>query len=656
MPKAIIKKVQFGVDALEQMWQYVEENTEYWMMRTQNYREQTLKEYARMYKGTPLNLVRNVPWPNAANNVIQVIATHCDQLLSRVMAIYMVDPLFTVKILGDIDGEGELSGEEQRIAFENFLSDMAMNPEELDFYRIEQAWFSSAIRNGTGVIKLPWQYVVEKQLIQMEGVDLAGTPMFEDYVRYDSPKPENVPQNKFVTNLNFNKLEDSNFKFEIVTVSRHQLEERKELGIFADEDIDKIIAQPDRQGRAELQQYIEETQGLKEGWGGLQGDEFDLIEVEFTYWHNGQKFSLRATHHPMSKTRLIAYYNYYPKNMSIYEDAKLAYDDDQYLGYGLAEMLQGYQDEISVAHNQRTDAGTLNNTTAFRINRNSKLHSILTFYPGVMVPADAGEIERLDTSNANANITDSESLTNAYAMARSGIDPATGGTGGGVVNAKRGVYSSGGTFAVLQQQNNRTSLRTSDMRAAHTRAGVKFANMYAYFGLGSKLRSFGRNAETLKNALRNIKSGKLGLLVRPSTASINKEMEKQNDIMLSQTLERLYAGDAQILQSLTTAGMPPDLAAYYKEVLKAKNSLMRHIVRNFGHADVARLIPEIALIKGEGNVPTSGPQAQQLGGGAGGPRGISAVNPQQGGGITSLPVGSGESANRVPVEREELSA
>jgi hypothetical protein len=529
---------------------------------------------------------------------------------------------------------------------------MAMSPQELDFYRVEQAWFSSAIRNGTGIIKLPWQYTVESQLISMEGVD--GSPMhrFEDFIRYDGPRPENVPLNKFVTNLNFNKLDDSNFKFEIVTVSKYQLQERKELGIFDPEDIDAIIAQPDRSGRAMLQQYIEESQGINESAGAnSEGAEYDLMECWFTYWHNGKKHSLVAIHHLLSKTKLICFYNYYPKNMCIYEDAKLAYDDDQYLGYGFAEMLKGYQDEISVSHNQRTDAGTLNNTTAFRVNKNSKLHSMLTFYPGVMVPADVNEIERLDTSNPHAGDTNSENLTSAYAKERSGVDPATGGTGGGIVNNKRGIYSSQGTFAVMQQQNNRTGLRTSDMRSAHTRAGVKFADMYSHFGIGNKLKSYGRDADKLKKAMENIKTGKLGLLIRPASASINKEMEKQNDILMSQTLERLYAGDAQIIQSLTTQGMPPELKEYYVEVLKAKNSLMRHILRNFGHDDSARLIPVPAFLKENANVPRpaqGGAGVQPAGAGVGGAGGVSPANPQQGIGGATLPISSGASADRIP--------
>src|SRR6202012_5149175 len=126
MPKARIVKLDWGV-ALDDFWKHVEENVEYWLNRTKNYRENTLKEYARLYKGTPIEKEKNTPWPNAANNVIQIIATDSDQLLSRVMAIYMIDPLWACKLYGDYETASGISAEDMRLEFERFMIDMAMD-------------------------------------------------------------------------------------------------------------------------------------------------------------------------------------------------------------------------------------------------------------------------------------------------------------------------------------------------------------------------------------------------------------------------------------------------------------------------------------------------------------------------------------------------
>jgi hypothetical protein len=175
--------------------------------------------------------------------------------------------------------------------------------------------------------------------------------------------------------------------------------------------------------------------------------------------------------------------------------------------------------------------------------------------------------------------------------------------------------------------------------------------MYASFGLGKKLRQFGDNADALREAFENIKTGKLGLSVRASTASMNKELEKQNDIMLSQTLTQLYTQDAQVIQALGTPGIPPDLAQYYVEVLRAKQSLYKEIVQNFGHDDAARLIPVPAIIKqGRNNEPNAqqgaGGQPQRSQSFPGG--GNQAANGGQAGNQGAIPSSSGTVSGGVP--------
>lgn len=648
MPAINPVKTNFGAQPTEDMWKYVEESTDYWYARTKTFRETKLKEFARLYKGNPVNSMRDIPWPGASNMEIQVVATNSDQLLARVMAIYMTDPLWTTKILGDID-QGK--GDDQQKAVERFLGNMALEPAELDLYRVEEAWFAGTIRNGTGILKFPWVYHVE-QSISMPGLSEDATRReTKEVLKLDGPRPENIPLNKFLVDINTQKLDEANFKAHIITKTRKQLEDMKSLKFYKDTDLDDIIAQPDRSQADVLQHYVETSQGIQTTGSGTLADEYDIYECWYRYQHNGDNLSLCAIHHPKSKTRLLSMYNPYPENLNIFEDAKLAYDDDQYYGYGFAEMLKSYQDEIGELHRQRINAKTLSNTTAFRVNKNSKLHSILQFYPGVLVPADAGEIERLELNNPQADSLDGEQLTLALVKERTGIDPATGGTGGGIVNAKRGIYSSQGTFAVLQQQNNRTSLRMSDMRSAHSRAGSKFAKMYANFGLGKKLRSFGNDAVNLKEALENIKSGKLGLSVRASTASMNKELEKQNDIMLAQTLNALYQGDAQIIQAMSMQGIPPDLMQYYQDTLRAKQALYRQIVQNFGHDDAARLIPVPNSIKDKRNETTSFPGARGQQGnsqpaiGSGSP----GVSGEEGGNTGAVPVTGGQTSGGVPV-------
>src|SRR5271163_4597430 len=125
MPAIRPVKTDFGKDATEDMWRYVEESSEYWWQKTRNFREDKLKEFARLYKGIPITANRDTPWPGASNIEIQVVATNSDQLLARVMSMYFTDPLWSAKIYGDVDGG---KADDQRSAIEKFLGNMASTP------------------------------------------------------------------------------------------------------------------------------------------------------------------------------------------------------------------------------------------------------------------------------------------------------------------------------------------------------------------------------------------------------------------------------------------------------------------------------------------------------------------------------------------------
>ena len=150
-----------------------------------------------------------------------------------------------------------------------------------------------------------------------------------------------------------------------------------------------------------------------------------------------------------------------------------------------------------------------------------------------MIPARDGNVERIQGGADIGYNNDADNFIMGCAKERAGVDPAIGGAGGGIVNPKRGIYQRIRYFSmILMQQNNRNNLRMSDMRSAHVRMAIKLMDMYSTFGIGSKLGKYGDNAETLKKAMDKYKEGTLGFRLRPTTASNNKELERQNDILL----------------------------------------------------------------------------------------------------------------------------
>jgi len=138
---------------------YIFNQVSYLMAKTQNLREELLPKWVKTYKGTPEIQEKTFPWPKASNLVVQLAATHADELLSRIMSIYQSDQLFTAEILGDFN---KGIGQDQREMLEKFMSDVSLDPMELDLYRVEEVVFASAGRYGTGIAKFPWLFAEEQ--------------------------------------------------------------------------------------------------------------------------------------------------------------------------------------------------------------------------------------------------------------------------------------------------------------------------------------------------------------------------------------------------------------------------------------------------------------------------------------------------------------
>lgn len=640
MPK--IHKVQFGQDNMDILETYVKDKVMYLSDKMTGLRDELLPKWVRIYRGTPKEEEATFPWPGASNLVIQLAGTHCDELLSRVMAIWSNSPLFVPEIYDDFE-KGK--ADDYKDILGRFLDLMAFEPQELDLYRVEETTFSSTIRYGTGIVKFPYEYMVEKQVTGVEpDANGVGKPQFSETVKRDGPHPESVPLNLFGIDPKYSTLELADFFYNIVKKDKHQMEEMLEHPEIYDlEAVERAMVNADRNSPDEFTRELQSNKKT-EFHTNACAEEWDIYECWYRYRHNGDVFSLISYYHKASDTHLGTIYNFYNENLRPFEDSKLAYDDDTYFGYGLCEMLASYEEEVSKTHNWRRNNRDFATTGIGRVNKNSKLSSIVQLFPGLLIPADEGEIEPLQFgAGALQYGTEDEMLTLSLAKERSGVDPAIGGAGGGVVNSKRGIYSAQGTAAVMQQQNNRNNLRMSDMRSAHVRIGRKLLNIYSSFGIGTKSRMFGDRSQILVEALGAYKSKKLGLAIKAATASVNRELEKQNDILLASTLDRLYAGDAQMIQTMVTQKLPPELQSYYLDVLAAKNQVMIKMLRNFGRDDVDRLVPGGQFIKAMRDAQLKQQQQQQLGAGSNGGNG---QMPGQGGG--AIPLGGGQVSGGVP--------
>jgi hypothetical protein len=589
--------------------------------------EDKITKWRKAYEAEPREKTREFPFYNASNLVVPIIATFSDTLLARVMsAILKTRPPWAAKIFGehkDID-------DSVRSVLEEFMEYVGIEPEELDLYRVYHEWFGDAIKYGTSLLKCPHEVRYIDEVVMDSGDDISDTakPSFMREVSYEGPRPEKIPFEDFLIPPNAKTLESCDIKIHKRRMIRSELEERKFFKIYDAYKVDQILQKPDRTAPSYVQQMKEDTLGAHTV-GQYGYAEWDLYECWLKWATPDGKFKPKiiATYHKQTDTLLRTIYD--TSTLDPYVLARLFYRDDMIYGYGFCETMWAFQEEISEQHNQRLDNRTIANTRVWRVNPDSKLHAGYRIYPSAMLPAEKDEIEGLQSGDISAQTIEDERFSLELAERRAGISPPMQGAGAGS-QGKRGIYTAMGTLSVMQEGNSRTDLNTSDLRYSHTKLGRVLLMDYAKYGLSSRLmEQFGDKSSKIARALEAIQSRRIGLPVYSSTASVNREVEKQNDLMLVNVLRQHYMGIANILGQMGNMMTNPTVKTYLEQVIKASNLVMKSVLRNFQKEDIDAIIPEPQM---QQPGPQGVPNVNQAGAAPGGIGQVLSMVRQSGGG------------------------
>jgi hypothetical protein len=556
-------------------------------------REQKITQWRRIYTGMPREKSKSFPWQNASNLVVQLVGSFVSQLQAKVLqAVFGIDDLFQVGLVGD--WKREEHAEEQRQALQDWLTYSGMEPSCLNLLPKYMAWTSTIIRYGMGAIKLMPERTVEQVAAS---IGSNGKIIFNERVRHDGPVALPLIFEDFLIPLTVAEIERSPFTAQRARMSRFDLELMKHDETYDKAAIIDILKNPDRQGPENTTRELEMDQGAVNGSGGQTQEEWDIYECYFPYQVAGKTFHLITTVHLESKKTLKRVFNWLPDNSVPYIKGVLGYDGERSYGFGFCEMLKDYQEEVSAIHNRRGDASTLSNTNIFRIQGGTQLDSQFSVYPNAIFPGEDGSFEVIPLGRqANETIKD-EQMTLQLATDRAGIGTSSSGSGAGTVN-KKGSYSAMGTYATMQEGDTRANLNKTEFKQAHTLLGRQKLLYDANFGVPEDIiNAFGQQGKYLKQALDNFKKKRIILPVRASTGSINKEVEKQNLMLLLNNTRAHWQMVAQMLQASENPMLSPMQKDYLLQTVQAGNLLMIKISKDFGISDPSAIIPAPAGIE-----------------------------------------------------------
>lgn len=617
MPVEMVK-ITMGAEA-ESAFKYYLRNKLDWLKQChQQFHQTYLPRWRKMYDATPREVTKTFPWPNASNLVVPIVAIHADTLHARVMAaVFKTIPLWICRSVGEHDGIEPL-----REAQEQFLNFVGYDRAHLDLYRVYNQFYKEAIKLGTSVIKTPWTKIVEMQIQRAGGfTESQMTPI----ITKDGPVPGKIPLEDFFVAPQTTHEDEADFIAHRIRMSKEDLEQRRFLGIY--ENVEKVLASPTRMSPTTTQQQKEDRAPVKtaQGFGWA---EWDIWECHFKYhvrsagWgYDGRAlqsgfYRVIATYHYETGTLLRAVYNFYPDNSHPFVAARLILREDAFYGKGFAEALENMQEEASTIHNQRIDNASMANMRFFTIRNNPKMNDSWRLYPGAMVPVTQQEdIQERQLGDVYPSTFEGEKATMDIAERTSGVSPPMQGYGAGVMQGKRGVYTALGTMSMMQEGNRRTDLAISDLRYPHVSLGRKVRAMYAQFGLPEQVvQIFGAMGETLRQAFTLEQMKKLEIPITSATASINREVERQNLLMLTNQLGTFYQQQSQLIVALNNpqiAGTP--MQAYLQQIHVCATNLQNKLMKAFDYDDISRYVPRVSA----GTVPPPNPQVPQQSSGAG---------------------------------------
>lgn len=581
------------------------------------------------YEGRPREESRQFPFPNASNLIIPIIGIHTDTLHAQLMAaIFKTKPLVATRLFGQPNAVVD----KLRESYQDYMEYVTLEPEELDLYNVYNDGMKSGIKYGTVTYKCPWDTVVRD--FYVPGGD--GTGKIQDFIGetvFEGPHPEKVPFTQFLISPSAVSIERADFKAHRKIMTKYELEERAFRKVYDKAKVEEVLKQPDRISPEQAKVEQQSKMGIQQSPSQYNA-EWDIYECHITYHFEGRTQSPRmiVTYH--DKTKKILRVMYDNLRSEWFVGGRLLARDDMYFGYGFAEILFDFQEGASETYNGFRDNQTVANTRVWRVAPDSKLNEGYRIYPSAKVPAEKDEIEAMAHGDlSQINIEDLNLLLD-LAERRSGVSPAQQGLGAGTMHGRKGTYSAMGTLALIQEGNSRKDLNVSDMRDCHTRLMRLVTKLYGEFGGDSKfhekrLKKFGDRGVLIQKAIDMINSGEIAIPVYASTASVNREVEKQNDLMLTQVMARHYGMISQMLGAVQGMMTPPEVKKYFMDAITASNALMKKLLRNFGHDDVDVLVPE----------PKEAPPQQQGApqGGQGGGQGIPGQGPQPKLGMAGTP-------------------
>lgn len=491
-----------------------------------------------------------------------------------------------------------------------WMDDLCLNG--IEFYEPVDTTVFLTVKCGVQILKSVWE---ESQTYLSDGKG-SVTPLREESLKFDV-----IPFDDFFPYpITARTLDQTIANFHRLRFAKEEVEYRKSRKTWNERACELLLRTGGKPSEGNPQQQSANHAGI-----ALTTDvtrPFNVVEGWVKYeLEPGKMYSLVVTFNPYSRTSdgvLRAIYDYTPRGKGVFTDFRLMPRENLFYGYSIPEILEQSQEEKAQIHNARRDGNTIANVPGWKKKRLAEVGSpSQEWYPGKTFEVDnMDDLEPL-TINASYNgMIEEENYLDSEAERYTGISPAAQGYGAGTVG-KKGTYSSQGTLALLAEGNKRLDIYLRRIRRPFHNVGSQIFTSYRDFASDAKVwQAYGKNGDLIKQAfaLRE-PDGFKGLFfgLGASDSSANKEVDRQNLLLMANTMAAYYK---QIMSLIPSVVQAPDGSPFKElglQILDGAGDLANRLLFAFDIHDREHVLPNVREILGGGKPPERSPAADEVG-------------------------------------------
>jgi hypothetical protein len=531
------------------------------------------------------------PWPGSSSFAVPLAETYTNAVSGRLVdSAHAPDPTFHVRNLRP-------KWLETAQAASDWLEYRVR--ETIKLRNFSEKFMLTLSKHGSAVGFAPWlvqlskrlKYNIEADDVNQEvGVDEVGPRLFRPKLQdFLFPKQTDV-------------LREAPWRAHRVHLTEDDLQVRMFSNMYNEEATTKILnfaqMQPD-----EVTKRSHEMAGFATG-------SYDPFFPIWEWWGllklPGHKFATKLVipYFLPSDEPLAILANFYPAQFDPFFMANFQPAETGLYGRGVCRMVRSGNIEVNKLHKHRVDNAMVANTRAFKV-RNATFNTLgrkFRLWPGRLIPVgDMQDFEAIQLADVYQSTVNEELLTRRTLEQLVGLNDFALSSGGG-----HGLKRVGATAALtaVQESGRVLNFRLNHIRTVYAEMASWILEMDAHFqpieeiqqvlgpkGAAALIAMFDAPAEAIR--------GHMVVELSASSATVNREIDRQSDILLMNIMGQYAERYFQIATAVTAGQMPPPLQRIGIEIGQMMNALIKDILRDFDKRNNLLVLSELQdVIKG----------------------------------------------------------